>query len=292
MFIYYAIYVFKFVIDKRLCFYVLNQVHPTVVLPIIQKFADTCSETLSTLKHLLQSLPIMKLSPAELKKERSMLSYWEIGLDAWLKSKPTSAFDSQVHRWIFFYNVLQLGAQLQNGIVSCKFERQSLCFSYSSMQINPINLTTVTFTQLEKDVSVIDTLDIILHEKRLPLCGLSQLSQNLLSIAGLLLLIQYNSIKSSETNQFLSSSTNATLLCKVLLSCFINWLKADSPDAVFLHKRKQKKKHLSPLLNVELLMKARSALYSVLNMVNLKQCVTVPSIYFEGIDDAVISSIF
>ncbi|KAJ9582542.1 hypothetical protein L9F63_003100, partial [Diploptera punctata] len=122
---------------------VASRVQVLIVLPIIKKFSNTCSESTSTLKHLLETLLMIRSTSLDVPRDgKNTVSHWELALDMWLEHKTSHVSDPQVSKWIFFYNILQLGTQLQKGIVSCNFEKESLSFCYCDVELISVNKIT------------------------------------------------------------------------------------------------------------------------------------------------------
>jgi hypothetical protein len=222
--------------------------------------------------------------------------YWEVGLHVWLHQKHSPSLNTQIRRWVFFYNVLELGYQLQSGIIRFKFDSESISFQYHSKDIMQNNIITLLINELENDVSVIDTLDVIVQAEQLPFCGLSVLSQNMMCIAAVLFLMLYNALKETVSNKFLASGFDASCLCKVLLSCCTAWMKAGLPhsriqETLSESEQNQKKMVTSPLVDAELLLGMKRGLSSILRTITSRQTVTVPDIYITSIKNSELGNI-
>lgn len=274
----------------------LVQVHASTVLCIIQRFA-TSDIPSGTFSHLLTTLAMIKSkSLQEMALGTQSAKYWEVGLDVWLHQKHSPSLKTPIRRWVFFYAVLELGCQLQSGIISFKFDSESMSFQYNSKDIVQNNIITVLINELENDLSVIDTLDVILQAEQLPFCGLSALSQNMMCVAAVLFLMLYNALKETDSNKFLASGYDASLLCKVLLSCCTAWMKAGLPHSRIQKtlsepERNQKKMVTSPMVDAELLLGMKRGLISILRTVTSIQIVTVPEIYITSIKNTELGNI-
>jgi len=242
------------------------------VLCILQKFSipDVAS---GTLNHVLTTLALIKSrSLQEVGRGDQTAKYWELGLDVWLHHEHSRSVVTPIRKWVFFYNMLELGSQLHSGIISFKFDSESLSFHYHSEDIIQNNIITVLINELENDITVIDTLDVVAQAEQLPFCGLSTFSQNITCVATVLFLMLYNTLTETHSNKFLSSATDASLLCKVLLSCSIAWVKAGLPLSGAQvtsseSERNCNKTVTSPLVDAELLLGMKTRLCSVLVMV-------------------------
>jgi hypothetical protein len=266
------------------------QVHSSTVLCILRYLA-TPDVASSTLNDVLATLALIKSrSLQEVAKDTQTANYWELGLDVWLHHKRSPSLRTPINKWVFFYTVLGLGSQLQSGMISFKFDSESLSFQYHSNETVQNNIITVLINELERDLSVIDTLDVMSQAEQLPFCGLSTFSQNMMCVAAVLFLMLYNTLTEPDSNKFLASGTDASLLCKVLLSCSSAWIKAGLPGSgaertLSQPERNGKKTMASPLVDTDLLLGMKRRLSSILKTVTSSQVVSVPDIYITSAKD-------
>jgi hypothetical protein len=221
---------------------------------------------------------------------------WEIGLDVWLHQKHSHSLKTPARRWMFFYTVLELGSQLQSGVISFRFDSESVSFQYHSKEIVQNSIITELINDLENDLSAIETLDVIVQAEQLPFCGLSTLSQNMMCVAAVLLLMLYNGLKETDSNKFLASEFDASLLCKVLLSCSAAWVKAGLPHSTIKttsseSERNQKRMVTSPLVDAGLLLDMKRGLKSILRTITNRQTITIPDIYITSVKDSELGNI-
>jgi len=260
------------------------------VLCILQRFA-TPDVVSSTLNRVLTTLALIKSrSLQEVSRDSQTATYWELGLDVWLYRKHSPSLETSINKWVFFYNVLELGSQLRSGLISFKVDSESLSFQYHSKDTVQKNIITVLINELERDVSVIDTLDVIAQGEQLPFSGLSVFSQNMVCVAAVLLLMLYNTLTERDSNKFLASGSDASLLCKVLLCCSSVWVKGGLPHTgaeriLSQPERNGKKTVTLPILDAELLLGIKRRLYSILNTVTSCQVVSVPDMYITSVKD-------
>jgi hypothetical protein len=251
----------------------------------------------NTFNHLLATLAtIRSKSFQEMALGAQAIKDWEVGLGVWLHQKHIPSLKTPVRRWVFFYTVLELGSQLQSGIISFKFDSESVSFQYHGKEIVQNNIITVLINELENDPSAVETLDVIVHAEQLPFCGLSISSQNLMCVASVLFLMLYNALKETDSNKFLASGFEASLLCKVLLSCCTAWIKAGLPHnriqkTLSESERNQKKMVTSPLVDADLLLGMKKGLRSILRTVTSRQTVTIPDIYITSVKDSELGNI-
>ncbi|PNF13766.1 hypothetical protein B7P43_G13145 [Cryptotermes secundus] len=291
-----AHHIFSAIFDSCPALSLAARVHASTVLCIVQRFAASDMPS-GTFSHILATLAMIKSkSLQEMALGTQAAKYWEVGLDVWLHQKHSPSLKTPVRRWVFFYTVLELGCQLQSGIISFKFDSGSISFQYNTKDVVQNNIITLLINELENDLSVIDTLDVIVQAEQLPFCGLSALSQNMMCVAAVLFLMLYNDLKETDSNKFLASGFDASLLCKVLLSCCTAWIKAGLPHSrikktLSESERNQKKMVTSPLVDKELLLGMKRGLSSILRTVSSRQTVRVPEIYITSIKHSELGNI-
>ncbi|KAJ4429121.1 hypothetical protein ANN_26122 [Periplaneta americana] len=193
--------------------------------------------------------------------------------------------------------ILELGSHVQSGIVKFKISPQAVSFEYLRDDIAQSNIVEVLLSEVENDSSVLETLDIAVWQDQLPFCGLSTVSQNMMCLTTVLLILLYNSLTETHTNKFMTCESSASLVCRVLLSCYAAYMNAPLPpqraqEAPFHSTARQKTPRTCPILDTELLLVVKKRLYSILATVTSRQAVTIPQSYITSTKDPKIRDIF
>ncbi|XP_069676778.1 uncharacterized protein [Periplaneta americana] len=265
------------------------RVHSSTAVPILRRFTATDmaeSSTQSSLTHLIATFK--PVCPVE---------DWEVGLDVWLQHQSAVSIQPSAKKWVFFYRILELGSHVQSGIVKFKISPQAVSFEYLRDDIAQSNIVEVLLSEVENDSSVLETLDIAVWQDQLPFCGLSTVSQNMMCLTTVLLILLYNSLTETHTNKFMTCESSASLVCRVLLSCYAAYMNAPLPpqraqEAPFHSTASQKTPRTCPILDTELLLVVKKRLYSILATVTSRQAVTIPQSYITSTKDPKIRDIF